>query len=51
MGVEGIKGKKVTVNLPKGGCSGKNIIAIVDPENKMVETDEMNNQTVYGPIP
>ena len=46
--------KKITLsaNLPIGvTASGKYVIAVVDPKNDIPESDENNNQIVYGPIP
>jgi subtilase family serine protease len=46
--------KKITlsVTLPVGvTVSGKYVIAVVDPQNAISESDENNNQIVYGPIP
>jgi len=45
---------KISINysLPIGQiASGKYIIAVIDPEDTAVETDEENNVVVYGPIP
>jgi hypothetical protein len=31
--------------------TGKYVIAVVDPWNKVTETDEMNNRASFGPLP
>ena len=46
--------KKITlsVTLPVGvTLTGKFVIAVIDPQNPIPESDENNNQIVYGPIP
>lgn len=38
--------------LPVGtSASGKFIIAVIDPDNEVMETDEGNNIAVFGPVP
>jgi hypothetical protein len=46
--------KLLTLNytLPsKQNASGKDVIAVIDPDDTIVETNEGNNIVVYGPIP
>jgi hypothetical protein len=48
------KGKNIkpTYNLSTGiSASGKYVIAVIDPDNLVDETNESNNVLVYGPIP
>ena len=38
--------------LPTGEtASGRYVIAVIDPANKIVEIDEVNNFVAFGPIP
>jgi hypothetical protein len=46
--------KLLTLNytLPSGqNASGKDVIAVIDPIDTIVETNEGNNIVIYGPIP
>jgi len=46
------KTKKLSCSLPVGeNASGKYIIAVIDAENGVTESNEGNNQIVFGPIP
>ena len=46
------KSVKLNYNLTIGiSASGKYVIAVMDPENLVAETNENNNIVVYGPIP
>jgi C1A family cysteine protease len=50
--VGGNKVLKINYSLPSGQtASGKDIIAVIDPDNIVVETNEENNIVIYGPIP
>jgi subtilase family serine protease len=41
----------LSVTLPVGAtASGKYVIAVIDPQNANPESNENNNQIVYGPI-
>jgi hypothetical protein len=38
--------------LAKGAsASGKYVIAVIDPDHVVKETDKTNNTVVYGPLP
>jgi hypothetical protein len=42
----------IKFNLPTGQtASGKYVIALIDADNTVVESNENNNKVVYGPIP
>ena len=44
--------KKLRYRLPAGeSASGKYIMAVIDPEDVVTESDETNNEVAYGPIP
>jgi hypothetical protein len=48
----GSKLLKLNYTLPSGqNASGKDVIAVIDPEDTIVETNEGNNIVIYGPIP
>ena len=48
----GSKLLKLNYTLPSGqNASGKDVIAVIDPDDTIVETNELNNILVYGPIP
>lgn len=50
--VFGKKVLKINCNLPANQtASGKYIIAVIDPDDTAVETDEKNNVVICGPIP
>ena len=51
-GIKTGKTKKVKLKAIMGGASvsGKYIIAILDPNSSVYETDETNNAVVYGPL-
>jgi hypothetical protein len=41
----------IKFNLPTGqSASGKYVIAVIDADNTVVESNEANNQIVYGPL-
>jgi uncharacterized repeat protein (TIGR01451 family) len=41
----------VWVRLPAGvDVSGKRVIAVIDPSNRVAESDETNNAAVFGPV-
>ena len=43
---------KINRSLPAGQtASGKDIIAVIDPDDTAVETNETNNVILHGPIP
>jgi len=43
---------KINISLPAGQtASGKYIIAVIDPDDAAVETNEKNNVIIYGPFP
>jgi subtilase family serine protease len=37
--------------LPAGDNSGKYVIAVIDPDNLVAETDKTNNTIVLGQVP
>jgi subtilase family serine protease len=42
----------IKFNLPSGQtASGKYVIAVIDADNTVTESNESNNQVIYGPIP
>jgi hypothetical protein len=42
----------IKLNLPTGQtASGKYVIAVIDADNAVTESNEANNQVVYGPVP
>jgi len=42
----------LSYNFPPGGtASGKYLIAVIDADNTVTESDESNNNILYGPIP
>ncbi len=42
----------LNINLASGQtASGKYVIAVIDADNTLTESNESNNQAVYGPIP
>ncbi|HWP00755.1 MAG TPA: S8 family serine peptidase [Methylococcus sp.] len=44
--------KKLAVSLPPGmTASGQFILAVIDADGTVVESDEMNNVLVFGPLP
>jgi len=50
--VGGNKTLKINYSLPSGqSASGKEVFAVIDPADTIVETNETNNVVIYGPIP
>lgn len=50
--VGGNKVLRINYRLPSGQtASGKDVIAVIDPDDAIVETDEKNNILLSGPIP
>lgn len=50
--VGGHKTLKIKYKLPPGQtASGKDVIAVIDPGDLLLETNEKNNVLIYGPIP
>jgi subtilase family serine protease len=46
------KNVKLKCNLPIGtSASGQYLIAVIDPDNVIPETNKGNNVVVYGPVP
>jgi hypothetical protein len=42
----------IRLNLPPGQTgAGKYVIAVIDADNTIVESNESNNQVVFGPVP
>ena len=46
------KAKKLSYSLPVDeSATGRYVVAVIDAEGAVTESDEGNNQVVFGPIP